>query len=95
MNTTSRILVLSAAVVMFTILAAALPVNACAETSLAGVPALLVRTAEFSVPSLRIYVAWELGEDVWERLLDAGRNRGLIPLGLDSLHQLRCVAPSV
>ncbi len=69
--------------------AAALPENACAETNLAGVPALLVRVAEFSLPSVRVYVAWDLGEDVWERLVEAGRNWGLIPVGLDCLAQLR------
>jgi sarcosine oxidase subunit alpha len=73
----------------FDVSPAALPLNACAETSLAGVPALLVHTDEWTLPSLRVYVAWDLGEDVWERLLDAGRNWGLVPLGLDGLRQLR------
>lgn len=72
---------------------AALPVNACAETSVAGVPALLVRVPEFAFPSLRLYVAWDLGEDVWERLLDAGREWALTPLGLETFHHLRRTHP--
>jgi heterotetrameric sarcosine oxidase gamma subunit len=73
---------------------AALPVSSCAETSLAGVHALLVRAPEVTVPSLRIYVAWDLGEYVWERLLDAGRRLGIIPLGQEGLRVLAVVAPA-
>jgi glycine cleavage system aminomethyltransferase T len=65
--------------------AAHLPPNACAETALAGVEALLVRSADLSPPAVRIYVSWDVGEYVWERLLEAGRGHGLTPLGLDAL----------
>jgi heterotetrameric sarcosine oxidase gamma subunit len=51
---------------------AALPVNSCAETILAGVEALLVRGEARSLPVLRLYVAWDVGEYVWERILQAG-----------------------
>jgi heterotetrameric sarcosine oxidase gamma subunit len=61
---------------------ASFPVNSCAETALAGVEALLVRLAERSLPALRIYVAWDLGEYVWERLLAVGP---ITPVGLDAL----------
>src|SRR5262249_22313522 len=44
--------------------------GACAETSLAGVHALLVPSPELTVPSLRLCVSWELGESVWERILE-------------------------
>jgi heterotetrameric sarcosine oxidase gamma subunit len=64
---------------------ASFPVNSCAETALAGVEALLVRSAERSLPSLRIYVAWDLGEYVWERLLEAGHDGPILPVGLDAL----------
>jgi sarcosine oxidase subunit alpha len=60
----------------------AFPVNSCAETAFAGVEALLVRSAE---DSLRIYVAWDLGEYVWERMMDTGRDVPITPLGLESL----------
>jgi heterotetrameric sarcosine oxidase gamma subunit len=72
---------------------ASLPAGACAETSLAGVQALLVRAPEFSLPALRAYVSWDLGEYVWDRLLDAGRDHGLLPLGLEALRQLRQANP--
>jgi glycine cleavage system aminomethyltransferase T len=69
----------------------ALSLGACAETSLAGVHALLVRSPELSVPSLRIYTSWDLGEYVWESLLEPGRALGTRPLGLDGLAALRAL----
>jgi sarcosine oxidase gamma subunit len=64
---------------------AALPEGSCAETALAGVEALLVRPAGLALPSVRVYVAWDLGEYVWERLLDAGRGGLMAPVGLEVL----------
>jgi sarcosine oxidase subunit alpha len=64
---------------------AAFPANSCAETSLAGVEALLVRTAELSVPCLRIYVAWDLAEYVWQRLWEAGRDEAITAVGMEAL----------
>jgi glycine cleavage system aminomethyltransferase T len=72
----------------FDVASPALSLGACAETSLAGVHALLVRSPELSVPSLRIYVSWDLGEYVWESLLEAGRTLNIGPLGLDGLASL-------
>jgi sarcosine oxidase subunit alpha len=63
--------------------ASAFPEGSCAETSLAEVRALLLRTPGPSLPSVRIYVAWDLGEYVWERLVDVGRRWALQPLGLE------------
>jgi sarcosine oxidase subunit alpha len=74
--------------------AAALPVNACAETGLAGVHALLVRAPELSVPAVRVYVSWDLAEYVWDRLLDAGRDWGITPLGLEGFRALALPAPN-
>jgi glycine cleavage system aminomethyltransferase T len=74
---------------------AALPSSSCAETGLASVHAALVRAPELSVPSLRILVAWDLAEYVWETLLDAGRDHGIIPLGLDGWRSLQVATPSV
>jgi sarcosine oxidase subunit alpha len=73
---------------------AALPVNGCAESSLAGVEASLVRTGELSVPSMRIYVPWDLGEYVWERLLQAGREDSVTPVGLEVLALLGAASNS-
>jgi glycine cleavage system aminomethyltransferase T len=62
--------------------------GSCAETSLAGVQALLVRPPATELLSIQLYVAWDLVEYVWERLLDAGRGLRLTPLGVASLRQL-------
>jgi glycine cleavage system aminomethyltransferase T len=65
---------------------AAFPAGSCAETSLAGVHALLVHPpAGSSPPSVRGYVAWDLAEYVWGRVVEIGRHRGLTPLGHDAL----------
>jgi sarcosine oxidase subunit alpha len=58
---------------------AALPVGSCAETGLAGVHALLVPSAEFGRPAMRLCVGWDLAEYVWERLLEAGRPWNIAP----------------
>jgi sarcosine oxidase subunit alpha len=67
---------------------AALPVNSCAETSLAGVEAVLVPTPELTLPALRVYVPWDLAEFVWERVLEAGRDLAITPLGLEGFRLL-------
>ncbi len=64
---------------------AALPVNSCAETILAGVEALLIRGDAGGSPTLRIAVSWDVSEYVWERILDAGGDVPITPLGLDAL----------
>lgn len=65
---------------------AGLPLGTCAETNLAGVQALLVRPPwEWS--ALLVGVSWDLGEFVWERLLEAGRGE-VYPLGLGRWQQL-------
>jgi sarcosine oxidase subunit alpha len=68
---------------------APVPENSCAETALARVETLLVRSAEFGLLALRLYVAWDLGEYVWERMLEAGHDGPITPIGLDALTQLR------
>jgi sarcosine oxidase subunit alpha len=69
---------------------AAFPPGTCAESGLAGVPAFLVRPPGQYVTSLRMHVAWDLAEYVWERLLDAGRE--IVPLGLEGLRALGLAA---
>jgi heterotetrameric sarcosine oxidase gamma subunit len=66
----------------------AFPAGTCAETGVAGVHALLVRPAGLTLPALRVYVAWDLGEYVWERLLEAGHGLGLVPGGLEAFRRL-------
>jgi glycine cleavage system aminomethyltransferase T len=52
----------------------------CAETNLVGVHAVLVRPQDAT--RLQVYVAWDLGEYVWERLIQSGRSHGIKPIGL-------------
>ena len=67
---------------------AALPAGSCAETSLAGAHALLVRAPDMRLPSIRVYVAWDLAEYAWESLLSAGGGVELTPLGLEAWRRL-------
>jgi glycine cleavage system aminomethyltransferase T len=62
----------------------ALPPGRCTETKLADVHALLIRPPNSPLTELRIYIAADVGEYVWETLLLAGRDLGIVPLGLES-----------
>lgn len=62
--------------------------ESCAETRLAGVQALLIRPAKLPVPSLRLYVSWDLGEYVWETLFEKSQHIGLTPIGLEAWKRL-------
>jgi heterotetrameric sarcosine oxidase gamma subunit len=66
----------------------AFPPGSCAETSLAGVHALLVRPPGMASDMVYITVAWDLAEYVWERLLDAGRSQGIEAVGLEVWRRL-------
>jgi glycine cleavage system aminomethyltransferase T len=68
---------------------AALPTDSAVGTALAGVEALLEQPNGRSLPALRVYVTWDLGEYVWERLLEAGRDLPITPVGLEALELLR------
>jgi len=63
----------------------AFPEGSCAETELASVHALLVRPAGRFTPEIGVYVAWDLGEYVWEVLWGAGRDLSIVPVGLETM----------
>lgn len=63
-----------------------LPLGTCAETTLAGVQALLIRPP-WELATLLVSVSWDLGEYVWEQLLEAGRGE-VYPLGVERWRQL-------
>jgi len=63
----------------------AFPANSCAETSVAGVEALLMRWAEPAISFLRIYVSWDLAEYVWTRIMEAGEELQIAPMGVVAL----------
>jgi heterotetrameric sarcosine oxidase gamma subunit len=60
----------------------ALPSGSCAETSLAGIQALLVSPPRSKLGVMHVYVAWDLGEYLWGRLLEAGERHQVAPMGL-------------
>jgi heterotetrameric sarcosine oxidase gamma subunit len=64
------------------------PIGSCAETSLAGVHVLLVKPPTSPLPVVQICVARDLGEYLWERLFEAGKNMSLAPMGLQALASL-------
>jgi sarcosine oxidase subunit alpha len=66
------------------------PEEACAETCLAGVQALLIRPPRI-VPEIAVYVAWDVGEYVWESMLQAGRESGVAPIGWEAMNSLRVI----
>jgi glycine cleavage system aminomethyltransferase T len=59
--------------------------NSRLATAFAGVEAFLLSPAGLSLPSLQVHVSWDLGEYVWERILDAGTDLRIVPLGLEAL----------
>jgi sarcosine oxidase subunit alpha len=67
----------------------ALPDGACAETALAGVHALLLYADLGTLPSYEIYVTRDVAEFVWETLLDAGREYGIVPIGFLAYRSIR------
>ncbi len=61
----------------------------CAQTSLSGVQAILVRADFGDVPCYSIFVSRDLGEFAWDVLTEAGSSEGLTPFGVDALRLLR------
>ena len=41
-----------------------------------------------SLPALRVYVAWDLGQYVWERMIEAGHVGPIIAIGQEALQSL-------
>lgn len=62
--------------------------GSCAETSLAGVHALLVHPPGLPLAGVFLYVAWDVAEYVWERLGAAGRAHRMSPLGFAAYQAL-------
>jgi sarcosine oxidase subunit alpha len=71
---------------------AALPAGSCAETGLAAIHALLVRPPRQDPPWIQVLVSWDLAEYVWDRVLEAGRPFGIVPLGWEALCVLNLAA---
>lgn len=68
--------------------AGAFPDLTCAQTSVAGVHALILRTDVRGLSSLQVCYGREFGAFVWDALLDAGREFDARPFGLTALRTL-------
>ena len=65
---------------------------AIAEGTVAGVPALVARTGYTGEDGFEVFVEWGRGPAVWEAILAAGRDRGVVPCGLGARDTLRLEA---
>ncbi|HET7677130.1 MAG TPA: glycine cleavage system aminomethyltransferase GcvT [Candidatus Limnocylindrales bacterium] len=63
-----------------------------AEGSAAGAQAHIARTGYTGEDGFELFVAWQEAPAVWQRLLDAGREAGVVPVGLGARDTLRLEA---
>jgi aminomethyltransferase len=63
-----------------------------AEGEVAGHPATVARTGYTGEDGFELFVAPDRAADLWRRLLEAGRENGLVPAGLGSRDTLRLEA---
>ena len=70
----------------------ALRYYAITEGTAAGVAAAIARTGYTGEDGFELFVAWDQGPAVWERLLAAGADAGLVPAGLGARDTLRLEA---
>jgi len=68
---------------------AAFPFMAMREAAVAGLPARLFRISFSGELSYEINVPAECGLALWEALIAAGRDYGLVPYGTEAMHVLR------
>ena len=62
------------------------------ETTACGVPALLARTGYTGEDGFELFVGWQDGVAVWDMLMAAGVEFGLVPVGLGARDTLRLEA---
>ena len=65
---------------------------AIAEGEVAGMHALVARTGYTGEDGFEIFVEWRHAADLWNALLDGGRDAGMIPCGLGARDTLRLEA---
>ncbi len=54
-----------------------------------GIPAIVSRTGYTGEDGFEIYVDWEKGGELWDLLMEAGKEFGLLPIGLGARDSLR------
>lgn len=65
---------------------------ACAAGTACGVTALIARTGYTGEDGFELFIDWNDAGQVWDALLEAGRDRGLVPVGLGARDTLRLEA---
>ena len=68
---------------------AAMPYLAAAEVTVAGVPALILRIGFVGELGYEIHVPADYGTHVWDALMEAGRDLGIKPFGVEAQRVLR------
>ena len=71
---------------------AALRYYAITSGRVAGTDALIARTGYTGEDGLELFVAWDEAPALWDRLMTAGRDAGLVPVGLGARDTLRLEA---
>jgi sarcosine oxidase subunit alpha len=67
----------------------ALPFLSFREGTVAGVPARVIRVSFVGELSYEVNVSANYGRQVWEAVMDAGREYGITPFGTEAMHILR------
>ena len=62
------------------------------EIRLGGVPARLITSRWLAMPGYDVVIPADASEKAWDALMNAGRNHGLRPVGMEALHWLRLEA---
>ncbi|HYL40663.1 MAG TPA: glycine cleavage system aminomethyltransferase GcvT, partial [Candidatus Binatus sp.] len=70
----------------------ALRYYAIAEGEVAGIHALVARTGYTGEDGFELFVDWARGPEVWRALEEAGRDAGVVPVGLGARDTLRLEA---
>jgi aminomethyltransferase len=71
---------------------AAIKYYGIAEGTVAGIPALVARTGYTGEDGFELFVEIERTGEAWDAMLEAGRDRGLVPVGLGARDTLRLEA---
>lgn len=66
--------------------------HAVFDTEVAGIPCIISKTGYTGEDGVELYLATENAEKMWDTLLEAGKDEGLIPCGLGARDTLRMEA---
>ncbi len=66
----------------------AFPDLSCAQGMMAEVYVIIVRWDRLGLPGYDVYISREYGEYMWDAMLEAGHEYGIVPFGVETLKQL-------